>query len=645
MRLILLLALAAAALAQDIDAGRREFFGRCVGCHGADAAGGEFGPSILDRLPQLNDSQLSETIRNGRPASGMPAFPLTDFEMSGIVAFLRTLRSTDASESISVTLTNGQMLRGEVLNRTRADLQLRTADGRIALLRAEGERYRRVTSEVDWPGYNGDPGGNRYSSLDQINAANVSRLAPAWVFAQRGAGNLQVTPVVVDGIMYVTNVNECFALDAGTGRELWHFRRPRTQGLLGSAGGGINRGVAVAGDRLFLVTDHAHLLALNRFTGSLLWDSEMADYRQNYGATGAPLVVGDLVLSGVGGGGQGARGFIAAYQHATGEEVWRTWTVPLPGEPGSETWGEGIDHPSAPTWMTGTHDPELGLVYWPTGNPGPDFNGDRRPGDNLYSDSILALDDKTGRMKWYFQFTPHDVWDWDATEPPVLVDADWQGRPRKLLLQANRNGFFYVLDRTDGELLLAKQFVDKLTWAAGLDESGRPILNPDTEPTEDGRLICPSVEGATNWFSTAYDPGAGLYYVQTTEDCNIYIKREMEWRAGASYRGGATRSFAEGKPRKILRAIDIGTGESRWQFPQVGPADSWGGTLATAGGIVIFGEDGGAFTAVDAASGEHLWSYQTNSVWKASPMTYQFDGKQYIAVAAGPVVLAFALPD
>ena len=636
------------SLGQTLDEGRSAYMTRCISCHGTDGNGGEFGPSITRRITRLDDGQLTDVILNGKPATGMPAFQLDDPQVGRLVSFLRTLRDPKSQRPairMNVELSDGTSLLGELINRSADDLQLRTEDGRIALLRVDGERYRRVTSDVDWPTYNGDVSANRYSELKQINADTIGQLTTRWVFAQPGAGNLQVTPVVVDGIMYVTNSNECFALDAGSGREIWHYSRPRTKGLVGAAASGINRGVAVAGDRVFMVTDHAHIIALDRFTGDLQWDTVMADWRENYAATGAPLVVGDLVIPGLAGGGQGARGFVAAYDQQTGEEVWRTWAAPAPGEPGSETWGEGIHHPSAPTWMTGSYDPELGLVYWPTGNPGPDFNGDSRPGDNLYSESILALDDKTGEMKWYFQFTPHDVWDWDATEPPVLVDADWEGEPRKLLVQANRNGFFYVLDRTGGKLLLGKPFVDKLTWANGLDANGRPILNPNSEPTEEGNLVCPSVEGATNWFSTAYNPGTGLYYVQTTERCSVFIKQQVDWQAGMNYRGGGAQAVETGDPKKILRAIDITTGNAEWELPQVGPADSWGGVLSTASGLVIFGEDGGALTVVDSKNGERLWSFQTNSLWKASPMTYMFDGKQYIAVAAGPVVMAFALTE
>jgi alcohol dehydrogenase (cytochrome c) len=450
-----------------------------------------------------------------------------------------------------------------------------------------------------------------------------------------------MTPVVVGGIMYVTATNQCYALDAGTGRELWRFQRPPTKGALVAA----NRGVAVAGDRLFLALDNAHLVALDRFTGALRWETELGELRKNYGASSAPLVAGDLVVSGVSGGEHGANGFVAALDQETGQERWRFWSVPRPGEPGSETWrGKDIEHGGAPTWFTGSYDPVLDLVYWPTGNPGKEYNGDDRQGDNLYSDSVLALERKTGRLAWHYQFTPHDVWDWDATQTSVLVDAEWQGRPRKLMLHADRNGFFYVLDRSDGTFLRATPFVRNLTWASGIGKDGRPVKQPGLEPSEAGTKVCPSQEGATNWFSPSFDPKAGLYYVQTFEKCSVYIKSDQgEWESGRTYLGGTQRGAPDPTPERILRAIDLATGRIAWELPQPGPAVSWGGTLATVTGLVFVAEESGSLLAVDARSGERLWAFPTNQTWRASPMTYMFDGTQYVAIAAGSNVVALAL--
>jgi alcohol dehydrogenase (cytochrome c) len=628
--------------AQDADPGRVTFEGRCARCHGADGNGGDMGPPIRRRLPALSNEQLAKLVRTGTPG-GMPASEIGDAEMETLTRFLRNLqprRQQRETVRQKVETTDGKTLEGEVRNQGFDDLQLLTDDHRVHLLRRAGDKFREVTSSTDWPGYNGDPGGNRYTTLNQITKANVARLGPKWVFTLPNTARLQLTPVVVAGIMYVPAANECYALDAGTGREIWHYRRPTTPGLPSA-----NRGVATAGDRVFMSTDNAHLIALNRFTGELIWESEMADWHLSYFSTSAPLAVGNLVVAGTGGGEHGARGFLAAFDQATGKEAWRFWTVPKPGQSPSDTWqGKGIEHPGAPTWFTGTYDSELDTLYWPTGNPSAEYNGDDRQGDNLYSDCILALDAKSGKLKWYYQTTPHDLWDWDATETPVVLNTAWEGKPRKLLIQANRNGFFYVFDRTNGKLLLAKPFVTNLNWASGIGADGRPIKLPNMEPSAQGTKVCPSQDGATNWFSPSYNPATGLYYVQTFEKCSVYTKRDPgTWTPGREYLGGSQRRQEGEKPARILKAIDIRTGTIAWNLPQPGPAESWGGTLSTATGLVIFGEEGGALMAADATTGKPLWSFQTNQTWKASPMTYQFDGKQYVAVAAGPSIIAFGI--
>jgi alcohol dehydrogenase (cytochrome c) len=460
------------------------------------------------------------------------------------------------------------------------------------------------------------------------------------------ARGLEVTPVVVDGVMYVTAANEAYALDARNGRQIWHYSRPRTPRLVGDAASGINRGVAVLGDRVFMVTDNARLIALHRLTGQLLWDVEMADYRQNYGATSAPLVVNDLVISGVSGGDEGVRGFLAAYKASTGERVWQFWTVPAAGEPGSETWvGRAMEHGCASTWLTGTYDPETRLLFWPTGNPCPDYNGDERKGDNLYSNSVLAIDPDTGKLKWYYQFTPHDLHDWDATETPMLVDAQFHGEPRKLLLQGNRNGYFYVLDRVTGKVLLAEPFVRNITWASGIGPDGRPKLLPGNEPTVEGQRVCPSVEGAANWPSTAFSPATGLFYMFAAESCTLFSKNDQWWEAGRAFYGGGTRrSPADDTGTKYLKALDIQTGKTVWEIPDVGGGILSSGLMATAGGLVFYGDDNGAFVAADAKTGKLLWHFNTGGGWKAGPMTYMVDGNQYVGVAAASTILAFALP-
>jgi alcohol dehydrogenase (cytochrome c) len=586
-------------------------------------------------------------IREGVPAAGMPSFGnLSPAEMNDLIRFLRTLQPRTGSQPRRVSVAvNGRAIEGIVLNQTRSDLQLLGNDGKIHLLRKTDDRYRAVTSQTDWPSYNGQTAGSRYSTLSQIDKNNAVRLVPKWIFSLPNTPRLQVTPVVVEGVMYVTSANEAYALDAGSGREIWHYQRPRTKGLIGNAAGGINRGVGASGDRVFMVTDHAHVIALNRHTGALLWDTEMADWHQNYNATGAPLPVGNLVVTGTSGGDEGVRGFVAAFDQATGKEVWRFWTVPAPGEPAAQTWrGKGIAHPGGTTWMTGAYDPQLDMLYWPVGNPGPDLIGDDRLGDNLYTDSIVALDAKTGALKWYFQFTPHDVWDYDAQEPIALVDTTWQGQPRKLIVQANRNGFFYVLDRTNGKFLFGTPFVKTVTWATGLTPEGRPMKVPNMEPSLEGKRVCPSLDGASNWYSTSFNPVTGLYYVQTNDKCGIFTKVPSEWEAGKGFMGGSFKQAPDEPAQRVLRAIDIRTGKPVWELPQLGAVNSWGGVLSTAGGVVIFGEDSGALMAADAVTGKELWSFQTSQLWKASPMTYMFDNKQYFAVAAGSNIIAFALP-
>jgi alcohol dehydrogenase (cytochrome c) len=318
--------------------------------------------------------------------------------------------------------------------------------------------------------------------------------------------------------------------------------------------------------------------------------------------------------------------------------------MPEPGDPLADTWrGRAIEHGCATAWLTGTYDAETNLVYWTTGNPCPDYNGDERKGDNLYSDSVLAIEPATGKIHWHYQYTPHDLHDWDSVQTPILVNANFHGQPRKLLLQANRNGFFYVLDRETGKFLLGQPFVEKLTWASGIGQDGRPQLIPGQEPSTEGTKTCPSVVGATNWFSAAYSPDTGLYYVMALESCGIYTKSSAWWKPGESFYGGGTRRAAGENDRKFLRALDIQTGRIAWEYPQIGSGNTWGGLLATASGLVFFCDDGGAFAAVDSRAGKPLWHFNLSQSWHASPMTYALDGKQFVAVAAGANIIAFGL--
>jgi alcohol dehydrogenase (cytochrome c) len=631
--------------------GRKTFETRCSVCHGSDGNGGEMGPGIARRVRTLTDAQIRTTVVDGLPARGMPAFKLDETELPPLVTFVRSLRARRGSGfepySLKAQLTNGRTLDGMIVSEAFDEAALRTPDHRIHLLRkVTGGQFREVTSEVDWTTYNGDIGGNRYTPLTQIDRTNVSRVAPRWMFTLPNVSGLQATPIVVEGVMYVTATNECYALDAGTGHQIWHYQRPRNKGLTGGGAAGPNRGAGYSNGRIFLNTDNAHLIALNRADGSLAWDSEIADSRLNYSATSAPLPVGNLVVTGTAGGEEGARGVIVAFDQETGKEAWRFWTVPAPGEPGSETWkGKGIEHGGGVAWFTGVYDPGTGTVFWQSGNPGEDYNGDERRGDNLYTDCILALDAKTGKLKWHYQTTPHDLWDWDATETPLVIDADWHGQPRKLLVQGNRNGFFYVFDRTDGKLLLAKQFIRDLTWAKEIGSDGHPVYLPGQEPSAAGTHVCPSQDGATNWYSPSFNPATGLFYMQTNEKCSVYTKRPEEFALGRSFLGGAQHVDSTPKPVRLLRAIDVQTGLVKWEVPQVGTANSWGGTLSTVTGLVFFGEDSGAFVAADAVTGKTLWTLHLNANWHASPMVYQFDGRELIGIVSGATVMALGIAE
>ncbi len=644
---LVIFAVTAAAQQTPLDSGARSFEARCTVCHGGDGNGGERAPSILNFIASNPDFQIAALIRKG--FKGMPPHDIAEGEMKDLVAFVHTLRPIRGagqrpSRKVTAKLMDGRVLEGQVLNQTHFDLQLATADGKIHLLTLGTDglyREKPTLPKLDWPRYDGSYTSNRNSPLDQINTANVQQLALKWMFPIADAPRLESTAAVVDGVMYVTAVNAVYALDAVSGRQVWVYRRPTTPGLLGEATGGANRGVAVEGERLFMLTDNAHLLALNKNTGKLLWDTAMTDWpKSQYSATGAPLVIGDLVFAGVAGGEEGARGFLGAYQASTGEEAWRFWTIPKPGEKLSETWmGNALEHGCGATWLSGSYDPELDLLYWSVGNPCPDFNGAERKGDNLYTDSVLALRPKTGELKWYYQFTPHDTHDWDATEPLLLVDETFAGRPRKLLVQANRNGFFFVLDRTNGEMLLAKAFT-KSTWASGYTKEGKPMLLPNSDPSPQGTLECP--DSGTNWMSASYNPPLKLFFFSASDTCAINRVIPAPFEMGSRFFNGARSAVPGGK--RSIRAIDIQTGNTVWDYAQTPGGRSAAGTLSTNGGLVFIGEDSGIFTALDGKTGKPLWHFPANQSFRASPMTYMVGGKQYVSIAGPAGFLTFGLP-
>jgi PQQ-dependent dehydrogenase (methanol/ethanol family) len=662
-------------VAGDRAAGKEFFFGKgqCATCHMVYGAGEPVGPDLSNVARELTVDQIRQALL--QPGAQIaPGYALA-----------------------TIRLRDGSTLRGFVRNRTRFDIQLQDLKGafhavelnRVAALEEEkdslmppvqgtptelqdliawlssltgvhsgaptssrktpegGIDFSRIANPKpgDWLTYNGSLGGNRYSELTRINAANVSKLGLRWTFSiplwsqllpdtpyyhenMRYFG-LETVPLVADGIMYVTGPGQVFALDARTGHPIWQYSRPRTSGIVSDASLGTNRGVGLLGDKVFMATDNAHLIALHRVTGQLLWEVVMPDEPQHYGSTVAPLIVKDMVVAGVSGGDWGIRGFVAAYKASNGERVWRRWTVPAKGEPGIDTWkGSAYPYGGGATWLTGSYDGETDTIFWATGNPYPDSDDRERGGDNLYTNCLLALNPSTGDLKWHYQFTPHDTHDWDANTPIVLVNTRFRGQDRKLLLHADRNGFFYVFDRTDGRILLSKSFVKRMTWASGIDEHGRPVALPDSD------VVCP--DSATNWNGTAYSPVTRLYYVMTLEKCQVKLK-PGSWKAG--------RPIVE-PPRKYLRALDIETGNIVWETPEFGPTDGKrdAGVLGTAGGVLFYGDGDGDFLAVDERNGKTLWRLPLNATMKTSPMTYEVDGEQFVTLAAGSNIMTFALP-
>ena len=506
--------------------------------------------------------------------------------------------------------------------------------------------WERLVNAADepqnWLMYSGTFDSKRHSGLDQVHNRNVHRLELKWAYQLSALDRAETTPLVVDGVMFITEApSNVVAVDAVTGRSYWRYEHELPEDLRICCGRN-NRGVAILGDTLYMSTLDAHLAAIDAKTGNLLWTAEAADYRTGYSKTAAPLIVKDKVVTGIAGGEFGIRGFLDAYNATTGTRDWRTYTIPGPDHPDNQTWsGDSWRTGGSPTWITGSYDPDLDLVYWGTGNPGPDYNGDVRMGDNLYADSALALDGDTGEMRWYFQFTPHDVHDWDAIQVPVLADLEVEGQLRKVMMWANRNAFFYTIDRETGEFLSATPFA-RQTWAERIDENGRPVRRPNTFPTPEGTLVAPSAAGGTNWQSPTYSPRTELFYVMAYDsDAEFYI-RDEDYLEGARFTGGGQQAVVPvEKFVSAVRAIDPRTGNRRWEY-RVQP-QTWAGLLSTAGDLVFGGTTDGYFFALDAVSGQELWHISVGAQVRAAPMTYAVDGRQYVTIAAGNVVYTFGL--
>ena len=503
----------------------------------------------------------------------------------------------------------------------------------------------------NWLTYSSNYNSWRFSRLDQINTQNVKGLRVKWLYQARALEKFETTPLVVDGVMYLTRPeNDIIALDAVTGRALWtyhHQNPPRTFNCCGK----VNRGLAILGNRLFMNTLDMHVIAVDAKSGRELWKTKMYDYTEagGYAATGAPLAVKDKIIVGMAGGEHGVSGFLDAYDAATGKHLWRFNTIPQPGDPKFGTWaGDSWKTGGASTWNNGSYDPELNLVYWGTSNPWPDYNGDFRAGDDLYSCSVLALDPDSGKLKWHYQFTPHDTHDWDSTQIPILLDGEFRGRQRKLMAWANRNGFFYLLDRSTGEFLLAKAFV-KQTWLKGFDDRGRPEVIPGQEPTMEGSdNVWPGVDGGANWMSHSYSPLTKLLYVFAREERRVFTKDAVRHPTTAVEEGDVPRVFFRRPVRFApeeswgkVTAIDPPSGTIKWEHKVLTPP--WGGVMATAGSLVFGGTIEGMVFALDARTGERLWTFSGNSGVYATPVSYLAGGKQYVSLAVGDVLITFGL--
>jgi alcohol dehydrogenase (cytochrome c) len=658
-------------------AGRTLYDQTCQSCHGPGGQG--------DRGPALNtnrfthgsaDGDLFRAIRAGLTGTQMPPFAgLTDEQTWQLVSYIRGLNATAPAAArpaaspipVSVRTKDGRELRGVRLNEDTFSVQFADASGgtyvfdkltleahTVASGGVTSDRLEKASAEPqNWLMYWGDYASSHYSALRQIDAANVARLRAAWTFPMPGDAVLEATPVVADGVMYTTQPGVVAALDARTGRQIWRYTRSQKVKSPYEINP-FNRGVAIAGTRLFVGTLDAALIAIDARTGHPLWETQVADTMLGYSLTSSPLIVKDKVLVGITGGEFGARGFLDAYDAATGRRLWRWYAVPGPGEFGNETWkGDSWRLGGSPMWLTGSYDPELNLVYWTVGNPGPQIDRSTRGDlDNLFSDSVVAIDPDSGLRKWHYQFTPNDGHDWDSCQAVVLVDREWHGQRRKLLLHADRNGMFYVLDRVTGAFLSGTPFVYQ-NWNTGFDTRGRPIVVPGSNSSPEGSFfVYPTLGGATNFQAPSYSPLTGWMYLEYREGGQPYVSAPVAYESGRQYIGrvaagtGATVAPKPGEPAPSagIKALDPETGKTMWDF-KIFQGSLTNGVIATAGNIVFGAVRDGNFVALDATSGAHLWHFQTNANMAASPISYAVDGRQFVAVAAGNVVYAFALPE
>ena len=604
----------------DVATGSELFRSHCSACHGPDGSGGPGGPALQNRqmVEGSSDWALFRTVSLGIRGTAMPASTLPWLDKWKLVAYVRllTLRAQRPAYLEAVPQVHTQPVQYEAIRDANQNLN-------------------------SWLTYSGSYDGRRFSPNTQITPANAASLRLLWMRQYTTPeASIETSPLVVDGYMFVTvPPNRVEALDVKTGSLIWTYDR-KLPDHVSVCCGYVNRGLAVLGRTLYLGTLDAHLVALDISTGQVTWDVEIADYKSGYSITGAPLALKNLIVTGIAGGEFGVRGFIEARDAATGKRIWRFETIPKSGQPGANTWDDNSAQTGGgPTWLTGSFDPDTNLIYWPSGNPSPNFNGEGRAGDNLYTNSIIALDADRGTLRWYFQFTPHDLFDWDATEVPVLLDANVAGKRQRFLAQANRNGFFYLLDAEAGRFLLAKPFA-KQTWADEIDSNGRPVLNPAAHPTERGTAIYPGVGGATNWESPSYSPVTGLMYVPALDWGGIFYERHSDYHQGEEFLGGSFQYSPAATSQGAVRALNPVTGDVQWEYRN--PATNVGGLLSTGGGVV-FGSQDQRFFALDAASGRELWRVSTGGRTVAAPITFLFDGTQMVTIAAGHDILTFGL--
>ncbi len=657
----------------NVVAGEATFKKSCAGCHMVNGAGSRYANN-LSTIGNLSVDELKNRIlklgsgegytpsfvevktKDGKVIKGLrrneDSFSLALFGRDDEYYLLKKkdLAEIKYAEKSIMPADFGKRLNAEEMDNLIAYLKsLKAPDLQKAALTPikGGVSFDRIVNSKkepqNWFTYFGDYQGQHYSLLKQINLNNVAQVQTAWSFQPQGGGGMQATPLVVDGIMYVTaSSNYAYALDAATGKTLWTYKYQAKDPKNHDVQGNPNRGFAILDGRLFMCTGDAHVVALDAKTGTELWKAEMASAADGYFSYMAPLALKDKIISGMGGGEYGVRGFVDAYDPATGKRLWRFYTIPGPGEFGHETWaGDSWKNGAGPTWTTGTYDPATDTLYWAVGNPGPDLNGDNRKGDNLFTCSVVALDPKTGTRKWHFQFTPHDVFDWDANETPMLVDMMWKGKPRKVMLHANRNAWFYVLDRETGEFLFGTPFA-RQNWAKGLDEKGRPILEGKA-PSYEGTLVYPNLAGATNWQSPSYDPDSGYFVFTYKEQGNIYVKEDQKFELGKSYWGG--KFFPPGeKDWGGVMALDPATGKKMWDY-KLNAGGLGNGLLATAGGVTFATTTDGYVLGLNTKTGKLLWKTQTGGDPHASPISYAANGRQFVACSMGGILFSWALPE